>query len=60
MTPLLIIIATVIILSVAYVTYGGWLAKVWGINPERPTPAVESDDGVDYVARKRDGHIHSS
>lgn len=32
--------------------YGAWLAKQWGIDPGRKTPAVEMEDGVDYVAAK--------
>ena len=49
MTPLLIIFASVAILSIGYVAYGGWLSKQWGIDDERPTPAHEFEDGVDYV-----------
>lgn len=50
MTPLLIIIAAIIILIIGYMTYGKWLTKEWGIDPDRATPAVELEDGVDYVA----------
>ena len=50
MTPLLIILATAAILSLGYVTYGNWLSKQWGVDPNRPTPAKELEDGVDYVA----------
>lgn len=52
MTALLIIIAAIAILVIGYVTYGSWLAKQWGIDPSRKTPAVEKEDGVDYVAAK--------
>jgi carbon starvation protein len=52
MTALLIILAAIVILIVGYVTYGSWLAKQWGIDPTRKTPAVEKEDGVDYVAAK--------
>lgn len=48
--PLIIIIMAVILLVTGYVTYGNWLAKEWGVDPNRTTPAVEIDDGVDYVA----------
>jgi carbon starvation protein len=37
------------ILIIGYIFYGGWLAKQWGIDPKRPTPAHEFEDGVDYV-----------
>lgn len=52
MLPIIIIVVTIIILIVAYVTYGSWLAKKWGIDPTRKTPAVEQEDGVDYVPAK--------
>ncbi len=52
MTALLIIIAAIALLFCGYVFYGSWLAKQWGIDPTRKTPAVEKEDGVDYVAAK--------
>ena len=52
MTALLIIIAAIILLVIGYVFYGSWLAKQWGIDPTKKTPAVELEDGVDYVAAK--------
>ncbi len=52
MTALLIIIAAIILLVVGYIYYGSWLAKQWGIDPTKKTPAVELEDGVDYVAAK--------
>ena len=52
MTALLIIIAAIILLVIGYVYYGSWLAKQWGIDPSKKTPAVELEDGVDYVAAK--------
>ena len=50
MTALLIILAAIALLIIGYVTYGSWLAKQWGIDPTRKTPAIEKEDGVDYVA----------
>ncbi len=50
MTALFIILAAIAILIVGYITYGSWLAKQWGIDPSRKTPAIEKEDGVDYVA----------
>lgn len=52
MTAVLIILAAIVLLVIGYVTYGSWLAKQWGIDPKRPTPAVTVNDGVDYVAAK--------
>lgn len=34
---------------VAYFVYGGFLARVFKIDPNRPTPAHTNYDGVDYV-----------
>lgn len=52
MTAVLIILAAIVLLVIGYITYGSWLAKQWGIDPKRPTPAVTVNDGVDYVAAK--------
>ena len=52
MTAILIILVAIAILAVGYVVYGSWLAKQWGIDPSRKTPAIEMEDGVDYVAAK--------
>ena len=52
MTALLIILAAIVLLVIGYMTYGNWLCKEWGIDPERKTPAIEMEDGVDYVAAK--------
>ena len=52
MTALLIILAAVVLLVIGYVFYGSYLAKQWGIDPGRKTPALEKEDGVDYVAAK--------
>ncbi|MCD7862736.1 MAG: carbon starvation protein A [Lachnospiraceae bacterium] len=63
MTALLIILVAIVVLFIGYVTYGSWLAKQWGIDPKRKTPAVEMEDGVDYVAAPSIvllGHHYSS
>ena len=52
MTALLIILAAVALLVIGYVVYGSWLAKQWGIDPTKKTPAYEKTDGVDYVPAK--------
>lgn len=52
MTALLIIIAAIVLLFIGYVTYGSWLAKQWGIDPSKNTPAKAMPDGVDYVEAK--------
>jgi len=52
MLPIIIIVAAIVILIIGYVTYGSWLCKKWGIDPSKKTPAVEMEDGVDYVPAK--------
>ncbi|MDO4332095.1 MAG: carbon starvation protein A [Eubacteriales bacterium] len=52
MSAILIILAAIVLLIIGYVFYGNWLAKQWGIDPDRKTPAIEMEDGVDYVAAK--------
>ena len=49
MTALFIILAAIALLIVGYVTYGSYLAKEWGVDPGRRTPAYTMEDGVDYV-----------
>ncbi|WP_296013199.1 carbon starvation protein A [uncultured Adlercreutzia sp.] len=49
MNALIILLIAIVVLVCGYVFYGGWLAKQWGIEPNRPTPAHEMEDGVDYV-----------
>jgi carbon starvation protein len=61
-TALLLIIA-IAVLVLGYIFYGGWLEKSWGIDPDRPTPAHELEDGVDYCPAKAPvliGHHFSS
>ena len=52
MTAVLIIAAAIVILIIGYIYYGSWLVKEWGVDPDRKTPAVTMEDGVDYVAAK--------
>ena len=63
MNGVAVLIIGIVILVVAYLTYGRWLAKQWGIDPTRKTPAYEQNDGVDYVPAKAPvlmGHHFSS
>ncbi|WP_026492555.1 carbon starvation CstA family protein [Butyrivibrio sp. XPD2002] len=63
MNAALLLIVSIAILAVGYVFYGGWLAKQWGIDPSRKTPAHELEDGMDYVPAKTPvlmGHHFSS
>ncbi|MFR5829285.1 MAG: carbon starvation CstA family protein, partial [Adlercreutzia equolifaciens] len=49
MNALIVLLVSIAVLACGYVFYGGWLAKQWGIDPNRPTPAHEFEDGKDYV-----------
>ncbi|SNT05967.1 carbon starvation protein [Anaerovirgula multivorans] len=52
MNSLVLILISVVVFLIAYVTYGAWLAKQWGIDNSRKTPAHTKGDGVDYVPAK--------
>ena len=63
MNGILVLVIGIAILAVAYLTYGKWLAKQWGIDPSRETPSHTEEDGVDYVPAKAPvlmGHHFSS
>lgn len=63
MSALVLILLAIVIFVVAYLTYGRYLAKTWGIDPSRKTPALELEDGVDYCPAKTPvlmGHHFSS
>lgn len=49
MNSLWLMLGSIIIFIIAYATYGSWLAKKWGVDPTRKTPAHEINDGIDYV-----------
>ena len=48
MNGVTIMIISLAVLLFAYLLYGRWIAKKWGIDPKRKTPAYEQRDGVDY------------
>lgn len=49
MNTLVIVLIAAVVLVAAYLLYGRWLAKKWGIDPKVQTPAVKNNDGKDYV-----------
>ncbi len=58
-----LVVAAIALFLIAYVTYGKWLAKEWGVDPSRKTPAHTLRDDVDYVPAKAPvllGHHFSS
>ena len=63
MNAALFLIIGIAVLVVGYIFYGGWLAKKWGIDNSRVTPAHELEDGQDYCPAKGPvlmGHHFSS
>lgn len=49
MNSLWLVFIGIIMFLVAYVSYGGYLAKKWGLDPKRETPSHTNFDNVDYV-----------
>ena len=49
MNGVIILIIAIVALLMGYVFYGNRLAKKWGVDPSKKTPAFEHEDGVDYV-----------
>ena len=49
MSAILILVISLVCLALGYIFYGSWLAKKWGVDPNRETPAHTNYDGKDYV-----------
>ena len=49
MNGIIMMIIAIIVLGGAYLLYGRYLERKWGIDPNAKTPAYEMQDGVDYV-----------
>ena len=49
MEMLTIVLSSAVILTIAYFTYGRWLARMFQLDDKTPTPAVTMRDDVDYV-----------
>ena len=63
MNAVLVLLVGCAILIAGYIFYGGWLAKQWGVDDTKVTPAHELEDGMDYVPAKAPvlmGHLFSS
>lgn len=64
MNSLVLLLICIVILAAGYIFYGAWLCKQWGLGEgDKPTPAHELEDGVDYVPAKAPvlmGHHFSS
>ena len=49
MSAIIILIISVVLLALGYIFYGSWLAKQWGVDPNKETPAHTNYDGTDFV-----------
>ena len=52
MNSLVILLVSIVVLVCGYLFYGKWLAKTWGVDPSRETPAHTMADGLDYCPAK--------
>ncbi|MFH1226614.1 MAG: carbon starvation CstA family protein [Planctomycetota bacterium] len=52
MTILSVILVSLGLLALGYIFYGRFLSRYFGLDPKACTPAVEMEDGVDYVPAK--------
>ena len=60
MNGLLLLALSMVALAAAYVIYGRYLEKTWGIDPKAKTPAVANEDGVDFVLVANGKYLHIS
>lgn len=63
MNSLVLLLIGIVLFIAAYVVYGGYLAKEWGIDPKKKTPAYTLRDDIDYCpanAKVLLGHHFSS
>ncbi|MGH4123348.1 MAG: carbon starvation CstA family protein [Clostridium sp.] len=63
MNSIVLLLLGIIIFLTAYITYGGYLAKKWGIDIKKETPAHTKFDNIDYCpadAKILLGHHFSS
>ena len=49
MEMLAIVLSSAVILTIAYFTYGRWLARMFRLDDRTATPAITMRDDVDYV-----------
>lgn len=63
MNGIFMLVLSIVVLVGAYMIYGRYLARKWGVDSKRKTPALEMEDGVDYVPTSRQvvfGHQFAS
>jgi len=49
MNGFVIVLISAVVFIAAYLLYGRWLVKTWGIDPKAKTPAYTEEDGQDYI-----------
>lgn len=52
MNTAVVLLVGCLVLLAGYLFYGRWLARQWGVDPTRKTPAYEYEDDVDYMPAK--------
>jgi len=52
MNSLVILLVSIVFLIGGYLLYGKWLAKEWGVDASKETPAHTMADGLDYCPAK--------
>lgn len=52
MNGAILLIVGAVLFAFAYVLYGGFLERLFGVDPARKTPAHTKQDGIDYVPTK--------
>ncbi|MCR5176990.1 MAG: carbon starvation protein A [Anaerovibrio sp.] len=53
MNGLMVVGLAIVVFACAYLGYGRWLVKTWGIDPNAKTPAHALEDGRDYTPASR-------
>ena len=52
MNSIIVLSLSAFALMIAYHFYATKIESLWVINPDRPTPAISKNDGIDYVPSK--------
>jgi len=52
MNGAVLVVGGIVYFVAAYLLYGKYLTRHFGVDPKRPTPATEMGDGIDYVPAK--------
>ena len=49
MNDMLLLLGVVILFLIAYIGYGAFLKRTFGVDPSRPCPSETKKDGIDYI-----------